>query len=96
MNNSGHQTGAGVPSWLDSLRHDVLLLRHGHSHPLKENVVVSDMVHGCDPAYGLTELGRRQVMETVSRAIQEGRLRGDECVVSSPLSRTQETAQIEE
>ncbi len=67
-------------------------LRHGHSNPNKEGIIISDVFEGQKPQHGLTELGQKQVRASIEDAVGS-RIFDDReiLIVQSPLSRTQET-----
>ena len=76
-------------------------MRHGESVPSSQQRICSAMAAGIDPRNGLTERGRQESQaasdawiadhgDTIRRAWQQGRL----VIVSSPFSRSRETAEI--
>lgn len=76
-------------------------MRHGESVPSSQQRICSAMAAGIDPRNGLTERGRHEAQEssdawiaahgdTIRRAWQQGGL----WIVSSPFSRSRETAEI--
>ena len=76
-------------------------MRHGESVPSFHQRICSAMAAGIDPRNGLTERGRQEAQEssdawiaahgdTIRRAWQQGGL----WIVSSPFSRSRETAEI--
>lgn len=76
-------------------------MRHGESVPSSQQRICSAMAAGIDPRNGLTERGRQEAQassdawiaahgDTIRRAWQQGGL----WIVSSPFSRSRETAEI--
>jgi len=76
-------------------------MRHGESVASSQQRICSSMAAGIDPRNGLTERGRQEAQEssdawiaahgyTIRRAWQQGGL----LIVSSPFSRSRETAEI--
>ncbi|MEM7393877.1 MAG: histidine phosphatase family protein [Verrucomicrobiota bacterium] len=80
--------------WLDELREQVIVLRHGFARTLESGIIISGLPLGKNPDHGLTDAGRDRVAENIRDALQQGLLQGDEAVISSPFSRTRETARI--
>ncbi|MFO7629372.1 MAG: histidine phosphatase family protein [Prochlorococcaceae cyanobacterium] len=76
-------------------------MRHGESMPSFEQRICSSMAAGIDPRNGLTARGREESL-AASRAwiaehgaaIQAAWQRGDLVILSSPFSRSRETAEI--
>jgi broad specificity phosphatase PhoE len=68
------------------------LLRHGESLANVAGLIASDPVNAA--AYGLTPRGREQVRVSVQAARSEGTLAGARRVVTSPLLRARESAEI--
>ncbi|MFO1434165.1 MAG: histidine phosphatase family protein [Candidatus Competibacteraceae bacterium] len=93
---------AVIPAWVQAnrlfplarLNLEVYLLRHGQSIANEQDRIISDLVHGGGPRFGLTALGREQVRQSVLQARERGLLLRSAWVYSSPLRRAQETAQI--
>lgn len=76
-------------------------LRHGESVPSSEKRVCATMESGTDPKNGLTPKGREEVIASTTEWIKankktiQGFLRQDKLViVTSPFSRTKESAEI--
>ncbi len=76
-------------------------IRHGESVPSSQKRVCSSMEAGVDPANGLTEKGREEVVKNTTAWIEANQeliakyLQKDKLViVSSPFSRTKESAEI--
>jgi Fructose-2,6-bisphosphatase len=76
-------------------------LRHGESVPSSEKRVCATMESGTDPKNGLTEKGREEVLlsstewiKTNKKMVQEYLEQDRLVVVTSPFSRTKESAQI--
>jgi broad specificity phosphatase PhoE len=77
------------------------VLRHGESVPSLEKRVCGSMEAGVDPKNGLTDKGKQEVMTSVTTWIQGNKklisrfLKQNKLViVSSPFSRTKESAEI--
>lgn len=70
-----------------------LLLRHGQSRANVEGLIASATDHAV-AAFGLTPQGREQVRRAAAKALQEGLLLPGSRVVSSPLLRALESAEI--
>ncbi|KAL4519048.1 hypothetical protein Ndes2526B_g00153 [Nannochloris sp. 'desiccata'] len=77
------------------LKNTYFLLRHGHSNANAQDVIISSMDEGCDPKWGLSDLGRQQadasgeaLVETLDGSFDPDRF----LVYTSPFSRTVETA----
>ena len=93
---------AAIPAWVQAnrlfplarLNLEVYLVRHGRSTANDQDLIVSDLVQGCGPRFGLTALGREQVRHSALQARHRGLLQPSAWIYSSPLSRAQETAQI--
>src|SRR5688572_22730500 len=84
-----------------SLNNDYIALRHGESVPSSEGRVCATMKTGTDPANSLTPKGREEVITSTKEWIEKnknkltGVIQRDELViVTSPYSRTKETAEI--
>ncbi len=71
----------------------LLLLRHGRSLANDRGLIVSHAVHA-RAAYGLTPRGRDQVRRTVARAVSAGTLVQPLRLLSSPLLRARESAEV--
>lgn len=69
------------------------LLRHGRSQANEEGLIVSRLEHATE-AYGLTSLGREQVSRSVADARARDLLPPPVLVVSSPLLRARESAEV--
>ena len=69
------------------------LLRHGRSLANEKGLIVSHPSHATD-AYGLTPVGREQVALSVAQAGAEGSLPPPVVIVSSPLLRARESAEV--
>jgi broad specificity phosphatase PhoE len=76
-------------------------IRHGESVPVLEKRVCSSMKNGVDPANGLTPKGREEVQQSTLVWIKENKKliakylqRNDLVILSSPFSRTRQTAEI--
>jgi len=65
-------------------------MRHGRSEANEQGLIVSSIAHGGN-AYGLTEEGRKQVRDSVSR---HSELNSDTVIISSDFLRTKETAAL--
>jgi probable phosphoglycerate mutase len=68
-------------------------LRHGHSLANEAQLIISHPDHGV-PQYGLSEVGRQQVVSALTAAIQNRLLDQTTLIVASDFARTQETAHI--
>ncbi|HEX5035483.1 MAG TPA: histidine phosphatase family protein [bacterium] len=84
-----------------TLNNDYVVLRHGESVPSSEGRVCATLKTGMDPANRLTEKGREEVVVSTKEWIEKnknklsGVIQRDELViVTSPYSRTKETAEI--
>jgi len=75
---------------IDRLRNRYFAMRHGHSLANLRGIIVSHPENGCG-AYGLSDLGRRQVAESLAagHSLDEKTL-----IVSSDFERALETARI--
>lgn len=84
-----------MPLANESLKNTYYALRHGHSVANEQGIIISDPASGKNAAYGLTELGRRQVESSIRNILNEHPF-GDKriVIVHSPFSRTLETAVI--
>lgn len=86
---------------VDSLSGKYVAVRHGESVPSSEKRVCSSMEAGIDPKNGLTEKGRQEVKDNTQAWIDANKkalakwIKKDKLViVTSPFSRTKETAGI--
>jgi broad specificity phosphatase PhoE len=70
-----------------------LVLRHGRSVANERGLIVSSFAHA-GQAYGLTTLGRDQVTMSVTDAEGRGELSKPLALVSSPLLRARESAEV--
>jgi broad specificity phosphatase PhoE len=84
-----------------TLNNDYIALRHGESVPSSEGRVCATMKTGTDPANNLTPKGREEVVTSTKEWIEKNKkkltvvIQKDQLViVSSPFSRTKETAEI--
>jgi len=68
-------------------------LRHGRSEANEKGIIIGHPDNGI-PYYGLTELGKKQVKQSILRAKQKGILHERIIMFSSPFKRTKETAEI--
>jgi broad specificity phosphatase PhoE len=71
----------------------MVLLRHGRSLANDKGLIVSRPEHARE-AYGLTPVGHEQVARNVEHARAEGLLPPPVAVVSSPLLRARESAEV--
>lgn len=71
----------------------LFLLRHGRSLANERHLIASSPVNAGD-AFGLTVLGRTQVRRSVTQALATGMLESPVLLVSSPLLRARESADI--
>jgi broad specificity phosphatase PhoE len=71
----------------------MVLLRHGRSLANEKGLIVSRLEHAGE-AYGLTPQGYEQVVRSVEQAQAEGSLPPPVVVVSSPLLRARESAEV--
>nr|CAA9249970.1 hypothetical protein AVDCRST_MAG63-1874 [uncultured Armatimonadetes bacterium] len=78
---------------LRRLRNRYFVLRHGRSLANEEERIVSHPDHGV-PQYGLSEAGRRQVEDAITKALRDGVLDGTTLIVASDFARTRESAEI--
>lgn len=76
-------------------------MRHGASIPSSQQRVCSSMAAGIDPRNGLTELGRQEVqrsseawLQANAAAIDLALRRGQLLILSSPFSRSRESAEM--
>ena len=75
----------------------LILMRHGFSCANEQRIIVSQMAHGVLDTYGLNDTGRSQVMASAVKLLdrlqdlQPAVVR----VVTSPFSRTVQTAPVE-
>jgi probable phosphoglycerate mutase len=65
-------------------------MRHGHSLANQQGVIISHPARGCRE-YGLSDLGRRQVVESLA---DDRELDADTLIISSDFRRALESAQI--
>ena len=72
------------------IRNQYYVMRHGHSEANQLGIIVSHPQNGCDN-YGLTELGRRQVEQSLD---QNNQLDSDVMLICSDFKRARETAEI--
>lgn len=86
---------------LTSLNNDYVVFRHGESVPSSEGRVCATLKTGVDPANSLTAKGREEVITSTKEWIEKNKnkltvvIQRDELViVTSPYSRTKETAEI--
>lgn len=86
---------------LTTLNNDYVTLRHGESVPSSEGRVCATLKTGIDPANKLTPKGREEVVTSTKEWIEKNKgklttvIQRDELViVTSPYSRTKETAEI--
>ncbi|KAJ9466110.1 hypothetical protein DIPPA_26641 [Diplonema papillatum] len=78
-----------------TLKHRYYVLRHGESLANVGQIVCSTMENGVKPEYGLSALGREQATAAGTQLGAELAARGRALAfVSSPFSRTQETARL--
>ena len=75
---------------LEHLANRYLVMRHGHSLANQQGVIVSDPVNGRG-AYGLSELGRDQVTDSLAR---QATLDADTIILSSDFARALESAEL--
>ncbi len=75
------------------LRNKYYLLRHGYSEAMAQGIIVSTLHTGKD-AYGLTSLGRRQVLRSALAAKRKKIIEKETVLYASPLQRTKETAEL--
>jgi len=75
------------------LRNSYSEIRHGTSTAIEKGVIVSVMRRGIE-GYGLSALGRLQVKESVTSAIESGFWKKPPIICASPFLRTRETAEI--
>jgi broad specificity phosphatase PhoE len=71
----------------------LFVLRHGRS-VANERGLIASTVGVAGEAFGLTDLGRAQVTDTVTRARGSGLLEPPVTIISSPLLRARESADI--
>ena len=88
------QTVIAEATWINDMKNRVVVLRHGFARTLEAGLVVSGLPAGEQPEYGLTDEGGTLARKSAEEALREGLLSGDELVVSSPFSRTRDTARI--
>ncbi|HVW66693.1 MAG TPA: histidine phosphatase family protein [Candidatus Peribacteraceae bacterium] len=79
----------------ESLENTYYALRHGHSIPNEQKLIVSHPEEGEKEQYGLTQKGRDQVTQSIRDALQL-KVFGDMRIVlvSSPFKRAAETTNI--
>ena len=77
----------------EQLRNDYYSLRHGKGYNQETGIIVSDPEVGV-PGYGLVHLGRKQVRDSITRAVDEGLLDDSVVIVSSDFLRARESADI--
>lgn len=77
------------PELPKQLRNNFHLMRHGHSKPNEQELIVSTLPLGLLPQHGLTDRGRQEV----HAAGQKAPLNGDCIIYSSDFSRAVETAE---
>lgn len=73
-----------------SLPNTYYLMRHGQSVANEQNIIVSLPEHGCDDAYGLSDVGCQQA---VASAVAS-ELSSDVLIYSSDFSRARQTAEL--
>ena len=78
---------------IDALNNRYFALRHGKSEANEDGIVVSLPENGILRC-GLVDEGRRQVRESVARALDEKTLDDHTLIFSSPFRRAVETAEI--
>jgi broad specificity phosphatase PhoE len=71
----------------------LFVLRHGHS-VANERGLIASTVESAGEAFGLTELGREQISHALTRAHESGQLEPPVTIISSPLLRARESADI--
>ena len=76
------------------LKNTYYTLRHGQSKANTLQIVLSDLHEGQKSEYALTEEGKRQVTESAKKALTDHLLDSNTIIISSPLSRCRESAQI--
>lgn len=84
-----------------SLKNVYFFMRHGESVPSAEKRVCSSMKEGTDPKNGLTEKGKAEVEKNITAWLKNNESyvrpfaqKGQLFIVTSPFSRTTETAEI--
>ena len=75
---------------IERLGNRYFAMRHGNSLANQQGIIVSDPLNGCS-GYGLSELGRAQVRESLRRG---GSLDANTIILSSDFARALESAQI--
>lgn len=78
---------------LDHLVNTYYVLRHGKSLANDEGLIISSPADGV-PRYGLSEEGRRQVVDALTEALENHVLDRTTLIVSSDFARARETAEI--
>lgn len=82
------------------LKHKYFALRHGHSIPNEQGLIVSTMANGLKPEFGLTDRGRQQAQEaghsiTIAVPVIAERYPARKIIfLVSPFSRAQDTANL--
>jgi broad specificity phosphatase PhoE len=80
---------------LNNLKHKYFAVRHGHSVPNEQGLVVGKIENGIKLEYGLTDKGRKQAkLSAQLYKLQSKTPVKDIVIIHSPFSRTTETAQI--
>ncbi len=82
---------------INNLKYTYYIIRHGQSTPNVDKIIISKIKNGILPQYGLTEIGRKQCLDSAKSFLDKLNKSNetiDQFVIAySPFSRTKETAQ---
>ena len=82
---------------INNLKYTYYIIRHGQSTPNIDKIIISKLKNGILPQYGLTEIGRKQCLDSAQSFLDKLNKSNetiDQFVIAySPFSRTKETAQ---
>lgn len=79
---------------LQSIHNQYFVIRHGYSKANELAIVLSHPEHGRSDDFTLTEIGEKQVFDSVNEVKGNGLLDSNTIIISSPYSRCKRSAEI--